>query len=104
MSRRFAGFDWDDGNLEKCRKHGVSLAEIEQVIQDSALAVRPDPAHSRNEDRFLAVGRTAAKRAIFLVFTVRERNGARLIQPISARYMHRKEVEAFEKANPEIWE
>ena len=27
-----AGFDWDDGNREKCRKHGVSLAEIEALF------------------------------------------------------------------------
>lgn len=28
----FDGFDWDEGNREKCRKHGVSLPEIEQAL------------------------------------------------------------------------
>jgi hypothetical protein len=30
----FDGFDWDDGNLEKCSKHGVSLDEIEDLFSD----------------------------------------------------------------------
>jgi len=32
MSVVAAGFDWDDGNREKCRKHGMTLAEIEHVL------------------------------------------------------------------------
>ena len=32
MFDSFDGFDWDDGNLEKCFKHGVSLDEIEYVL------------------------------------------------------------------------
>ena len=26
------GFDWDDGNIRKNSKHGVSVAEAEQVF------------------------------------------------------------------------
>lgn len=100
MDGRIDGFDWDAGNREKCRKHGVSLTEIERLFTGGPLAIRPDPAHSRDEERFLAIGKTARGRSVFLVFTIRERRGARLIRPISARYMHRKEVEAYEKENP----
>ena len=32
-----AGFDWDRGNRDKCRKHGVSLAEIEQIFEGLSL-------------------------------------------------------------------
>jgi predicted DNA binding CopG/RHH family protein len=28
------GFDWNDGNLEKCQRHGVTIAEIEQDLSD----------------------------------------------------------------------
>ena len=28
----FDGFDWDDGNREKCQRHGVSIAEIEHAL------------------------------------------------------------------------
>jgi uncharacterized DUF497 family protein len=33
---------------------------------------------------------------------MRQRAGALLIRPISARYMHRKEIAAYEKENPEL--
>jgi len=95
-----SGFDWDSWNRDKCQKHGVSIAEIEALFREGVLAVRPDPTHSQTEERFLGIGRTAAGRAVFLAFTVRVVAGNRLIRPISARYMHRKEIDNHEKANP----
>ncbi len=53
------------------------------------IAVVPDPAHSRIEERFKAIGTTAG-RHILVVFTLRRRQGDILIRPINARYMHRK--------------
>jgi hypothetical protein len=99
MPERIAGFDWDRGNREKCTRHGVSVAEIEALFQ-SELAVRPDVAHSGAETRHLAIGRSMAGRWIFLAFTYRTRGGATFIRPISARYMHAKEVRRYEKENP----
>jgi uncharacterized DUF497 family protein len=94
-----SGFDWDDSNRGKCRKHGVSIAEIEELFM-RPLAVRPDVAHSQTEQRFCAVGEGKAGRSIFVVFTRRKREGRTYIRPISARYMHKKEIEHYEKENP----
>lgn len=91
------GFDWDTGNREKCRKHGVSLAEIEEIFSRQPV-ISPDIKHSVYEQRFLAIGKTRIGRAVFLVFTIREVGDKILIRPISARYMHHKEVTAYEKA------
>jgi uncharacterized DUF497 family protein len=33
-----------------------------------------------------------------VAFTLRQRDGKTYIRPVSARYMHRKEVEFYEKA------
>ena len=90
------GFDWDDGNREKCRKHGVSIAEIESLFQ-RPVSVFPDPVHSRAEERFIAIGTNDKGRYVFLAFTVRRRGGETLIRPISARYMRRKEVDYYEE-------
>ena len=90
------GFEWDDGNRRKCRKHGVSLEEIEAMFHQP-LSVFPDPAHSPDEERFKAIGKSQEGRNILIVFTIRQRQESRLIRPISARYMHRKEVEHYEK-------
>ena len=96
MDLEVAGFDWDHGNREKCRKHGVAIADIEAMFL-RPVAVLPDPAHSREEERFHAIGLTAQGRHIFFVFTLRRRGGETLIRPIGARYMHKREVEHYEK-------
>ena len=96
VNPRIAGIEWDDANREKCRKHGVSLAEIE-VLFKQPLAVFPDPVHSRRETRFKAIGRTDQGRSVLIVFTLRTRGRETLLRPISARYMHRKEVKYYEE-------
>ena len=101
MNGRFGGFDWDSANREKCRRHGVSIAEIESIFA-APIAIVPDPAHSRTEERFKVIGRTAEGRHVFLIFTLRDRNDATLIRPISARYMHRKEVNYYEETASRI--
>jgi uncharacterized DUF497 family protein len=92
-----AGFDWDEGNEGKCGKHGIARVEIEAVFRHPH-RVTPDLAHSTVETRFLAIGEGDGPRAILVAFTLRERDGERLIRPISARHMHRKEIEHYEKA------
>jgi uncharacterized protein len=91
----FAGFDWDAGNRAKCQRHGVSLREVEALLSGDS-RVAPDPKHSADEDRLVAVGRNEAGRPVFVVFTTRVREGRRLLRPISARYMHAKEIERYE--------
>ena len=95
----FDEFDWDRGNRSKCRKHGVSIAEIESLFGGTPL-VGPDPKHSHSEQRFRAIGLTSEGRHLFVIFTWRQRRELRLTRPISARYMHRKEIEAHEKEIP----
>ncbi len=64
--------------------------------------ILPDHTHSSAEERLRAIGRTTAGRYVFLVFTIRERDGKSYIRPISARYMHQKEIDSYEKANPDF--
>ena len=96
MADSVGGFDWDAGNRDKCRKHGVALADIEELFY-APLAIHPART-SAKEDRFIAIGTTRERRSILVVFTLRKRNGKTLIRPISARYMHRREVSHYEKA------
>lgn len=101
---RLAGFDWDEGNRSKCEKHGVSIAEIEDLFARDALAVRPDPAHSVGEVRFQAIGITPAGRHVFLVYTLRLVAEGPRVRPISVRYMHRREIARYEQDNPGLRE
>lgn len=101
MQQSFSGFDWDDGNREKCRKHGVTTREIEELFE-GVVTVVPDEAHSAREQRYRAIGKTAEGRHVFVVFTLRFGKSGRRIRPISARFMHRKEIRSYEDENPDL--
>jgi hypothetical protein len=90
------GFEWDRGNWPKCGKHGVSRDEIEALFERTP-AVYPDIKHSRLEQRFLAIGPTIMGRWLLVAFTLRRRRTGMLIRPISARYMHQREVDHYER-------
>ena len=92
----FSGFDWDTGNRAKCAQHGVPIEAIEAMFA-RGIMVLPDAAHSQDEQRFRAIGRSEEGRMIFAVFTLRRRDGELRIRPISARYMHKKEIEHYER-------
>ena len=100
MNSRVGGFDWDDGNRAKCQKHGLSIAQIEAFFTHGP-RIAVDPKHSEAEDRLIAVGRTNAGRHVFVAFTIRTSGGRRLIRPVTARYMHAREIAAFEKESTE---
>jgi uncharacterized DUF497 family protein len=84
------------GTGTSARKHGVSIAEIESLFGGTVL-VGPDVEHSIVERRYRAIGFTESGRTLLVVFTWRQRRNEQLVRPISARYMHTKEVEAHEK-------
>lgn len=91
--------EWDEGNQEKCQKHGVSLDEIEELLRGRTAKVLSDKNHSEFEKRYIAVGKTLEGKYLFIAFTLRSNSGEVFIRPISARYMHAKEIERYEKAN-----
>ena len=92
---RIVGFDWDDGNTRKNEKHGVSQSEAEQIFFDVRLLMVVDPDHSADELRYHALGATLDARRLHVTFTLRG-EGTR-IRVISARAMHRKERQIYER-------
>ena len=94
---RIESFDWDDGNARKNEKHGVTMAEAEQVFFNVPLLLLADEKHSRLESRHHALGRTDEGRLVHVAFTLRK--AASKIRVISARDMHRKERVIYEQAD-----
>jgi hypothetical protein len=92
---KISGFDWDAGNARKNEKHGVTLAEAEQVFFNAPLLAVADSRHSEREVRLHALGRTDAGRLLHITFTLRD--AARRIRVISVRDMHRKERAVYEQ-------
>lgn len=76
-------------------------ATIETLFRGEFM-VLPDLAHSKSEERLKAIGRTDQGRAIFVVFTLRKWRKRTLIRPISARYMHAKEIEHYEEETAKV--
>ena len=90
------GFDWDEGNRDKCQKHGVPLVIIEAAFS-RPIDILPDLKHSNHEMRFLAIGKTEEGRGVFICFTLRRQDRNVLIRPISARFMNAKEVAYYDQ-------
>ena len=93
---KITGFNWDEGNTRKNEKHGVSMAEAEQVFFNALLILLEDAKHSSAEPRFHALGQTDDDRLLHITFTLRD--AGQKIRVISARDMHRKEKAIYEKA------
>jgi uncharacterized DUF497 family protein len=95
---KITGFEWDRGNARKSEdKHGVSMAESEQVFFNAPLLMLEDIAHSLSEPRIHALGKSDDGRTLHITFTLR--GNGRLIRVISARDMHRKERMIYEQAS-----
>ena len=92
-----SGFDWDEANGPICTKHGVSIAEIESVFERRVL-ILDDLDNSQTERRFRAIGIGSSGRHVFIVFTWR----GSFLRPISARYMHQREIDRYEKDNSDV--
>jgi uncharacterized DUF497 family protein len=88
------GFDWDAGNTEKCSRHGLSTEEVESLFR-SRIDVFPDIGHSDAETRYFDIGRSSSGRHVFVAFTLWMKRGSRRIRPISARFMHAKEINHY---------
>ncbi len=86
------GFEWDEGNSNKnWHLHAVTDGECEDVFFNLPLLIASDKAHSENEQRFYALGRTDAYRQLFIAFVVRNN----LIRVISARDMTKSETRKY---------
>lgn len=92
------GFDWDQDNTQKnWNLHGVTPEEAEDVFFNVPLVLRSDVRHSRNEERYFALGQTSTGRRLFVVFTIRRK----LIRVISVRDMNRNETEIYSRYKKE---
>ncbi|MCC5602906.1 BrnT family toxin [Nostoc favosum] len=67
---------------------------------NTEVLIAPDIKHSSEEVRYFAIGVSNQKRLILVVFTFRVKGEETFIRPISARYMHQKEISKYEKDFP----
>ena len=92
----YDGFDWDAGNIAKIEAR-MPIQVVEEFFKGKIL-FKEDTRHSFSEERFIAIGYTKEPRkCLFVAYTIRGKGNEILIRPISARFTHKKEEEAYEK-------
>lgn len=87
-------FDWDGGNRDKPKKHGITIEEAEEAFFDDNKVVFSDWEHSTKEKRFTLLGKTRKERLLNITYTIRKKK----IRIITARDINRREVRLYEKA------
>ena len=72
-------------------------SDVKLVLMSARNLIVRDVQNSLTEDRYIAIGKTREGRFSFLVFTLRVADDQLKLRPISARYMHKKEIAKYEK-------
>ena len=73
---------WDPVKARRNKKkHGVDFEEAATVFRDQLLLILPDPAHSGEENRWVALGKSVSQLLLVVVHTEDERT----VRIISAR-------------------
>jgi uncharacterized protein len=90
---QFGEFEWDPDKAEvNFKKHRVSFFEAATVFQDPDVMIEPDPVHSDEEWRAIAIGFSALSRVLLVVHTERQKR----IRLISARNATREERRRYD--------
>jgi hypothetical protein len=86
-------YEWDDDKARiNLQKHQVGFQEGATVFNDPLVATQPDPDHSSDEQRYIAIGRSVRGRILVVVFTERG-DKLRLISCRKATPVERKAYE-----------
>ena len=89
-------YEWDQDKAKiNLRKHQVSFQEGATVFNDPLVATQLDPDHSRDEQRFIAIGRSVRGQVLVVVFTERGNK----IRLISCRKATPRERKVYEEDN-----
>ena len=87
-------YEWDEDKAKiNLRKHQVSFQEAATIFNDPLVATRLDPAHSHDEQRYIAIGRSLRGRVLVIAFTERGEK----IRLISCRKATPRERKVYEE-------
>ena len=70
-------FEWDEEKaVSNLKKHDVSFEEGATIFNDPRIATISDPAHSKDEERFVSIGISIQRRLLVVVHTERNEKSA----------------------------
>lgn len=86
-------FEWDEEKAQSnLKKHGVSFDEAATIFNDPKIATISDPDHSKDEDRYVSIGKSVIMRLLSVIHTYRKER----IRLISARKATKAEKKNYE--------
>ena len=86
-------FEWDDEKAKSnLKKHGVGFEEASTIFNDPNIATILDPDHSKDEERFISIGKSVIKRLLAVIHIYRKER----IRLISARNSTKAEKKNYE--------
>jgi uncharacterized DUF497 family protein len=86
---------WDDQNVTHIGRHGITRAEVEEVVAGEHTIFLEEDSH--RPGRLIAFGQTSAERPIFVALDVASSRDERYV--VTARPMTAKEGAQYELAN-----
>ncbi|MEI9968440.1 MAG: BrnT family toxin [Terracidiphilus sp.] len=85
---------WDPVKARRNKKkHGVDFEEAATVFRDPLLLILPDPEHSGEEERWVALGKSVSQLLLVVVHTEDERT----VRIVSARKAEPRERRQYER-------
>ena len=92
-------FEWDENkNRVNIHKHGVSFSEAMTVFDDPNVLYKPDPDHSRQEERYIVLGFSEKMRILVVCHCYYESDS--VIRIISARKATANETDQYRSGTP----
>ena len=90
-------YEWDENkNKNNQKKHKISFEEAQTVFDDENARLIPDPAHSKNEDRFILLGFSSNLRILVVIHCYRQND--QVIRIISARKATKNEEKQYNRS------
>jgi uncharacterized DUF497 family protein len=91
---QFGDFEWDPEKAAiNLRKHKIGFPEAATVFQDPDVLIDPDPVHSQDEWRAVAIGFSILSRVLLVVHAERQER-TRLISARKATREERRKYDA----------
>ena len=88
--------EWDDSNINKPHKHGLTSEEVESIFDAKTVflgrIIEPE-GDNWSEERFLTLGQTDTKKTVALIWTKRNTK----LRAVTCRRMRNEEKNTFFK-------
>ena len=82
-----------DKNRSNMQKHGITFKEAASTFHDENAMYFDDEAHSKDEDRFIIIGKSKKTRLLYTCYCFRESDA--VIRIISARKATANEIKLY---------